>query len=51
MLLSTTYRSLTASLMTVAEEVCGGRIVMTHEGGYSAAIRLAEELLEELPLT
>jgi len=37
MLSSTTYRSLTASLMTVAQEVCGGRIVVTHEGGYSAA--------------
>jgi len=28
---------ITASLMTVAQEVCGGRIVVTHEGGYSAA--------------
>jgi acetoin utilization deacetylase AcuC-like enzyme len=37
MLSSSTYRQLTAALMSVAEEVCGGRIVMTHEGGYSAA--------------
>lgn len=37
MLSSSTYRDLVAALMTVADEVCGGRIVMTHEGGYSAA--------------
>ena len=37
MLSSATYRKLTAALMAVADEVCEGRIVMTHEGGYSAA--------------
>jgi acetoin utilization deacetylase AcuC-like enzyme len=30
------YRSLTAKLMAVADEVCGGKIVMCHEGGYNA---------------
>ena len=29
------YRSMTRSLMEVANEVCGGRIVVAHEGGYS----------------
>lgn len=29
------YRDLTRMLMAAAKEVCGGRIVMTHEGGYS----------------
>jgi len=29
------YRAMTRLLMDVAEEVCGGRIMMTHEGGYS----------------
>src|SRR5262249_52769719 len=29
------FRELTALLMAVAKELCGGRIVMTHEGGYS----------------
>ncbi|WP_420622269.1 class II histone deacetylase [Candidatus Poriferisodalis sp.] len=33
---SETYRALTAELLTAAAELCGGRIVMTHEGGYSA---------------
>ena len=37
MLSSSTYRKLTTALMSVAEEICNGRIVMTHEGGYSAA--------------
>lgn len=37
MLSSTTYRKLTAALMAAADELCDGRIVMTHEGGYSAA--------------
>ena len=32
---SALYRRLTASLMEVADEVCDGRIVMCHEGGYS----------------
>lgn len=30
-----TYREMTQQLMTVADEVCGGRIAMAHEGGYS----------------
>ena len=30
------YRNLTRKLMAVAEEVCGGKLMMTHEGGYSA---------------
>ena len=31
------YRSLTKKVMAVADQVCDGRIVMTHEGGYHAA--------------
>ena len=30
------YRELTAKLMAVADELCGGRLVMSHEGGYNA---------------
>ena len=30
-------KSLTKKMMAVAEDVCNGRILMTHEGGYSAA--------------
>ncbi|WP_417318748.1 class II histone deacetylase [Emcibacter sp.] len=30
------YRSLTNKLLGVAEELCDGRIVMSHEGGYNA---------------
>lgn len=30
------YRSLTRKLMAAAEELCGGRLVMCHEGGYNA---------------
>ena len=37
MLSSSAYRMLTRKLMDVAARVCGGRILMTHEGGYSAA--------------
>lgn len=29
------YRAMTRVMMDVAAEVCGGRLVMTHEGGYS----------------
>lgn len=29
------FRAMTRQLMNVADEVCGGRIMMTHEGGYS----------------
>jgi acetoin utilization deacetylase AcuC-like enzyme len=28
------YRSLTKKLMSVADECCGGKLLMTHEGGY-----------------
>jgi acetoin utilization deacetylase AcuC-like enzyme len=31
------YRRLTEIVMEVAEEVCGGRLVVEHEGGYSSA--------------
>lgn len=30
------YRSMTRLLMKAADELCGGRLVMSHEGGYSA---------------
>ncbi len=29
------YREMTRELMKIADKVCGGKIVMTHEGGYS----------------
>jgi acetoin utilization deacetylase AcuC-like enzyme len=32
---SETYREMTRMLMTVADELCGGRLVLSHEGGYS----------------
>ena len=31
------YRRLTTILMEAADRVCGGRLVLSHEGGYSAA--------------
>jgi acetoin utilization deacetylase AcuC-like enzyme len=31
----TGYRAMTQELMAIADEVCDGKIVMTHEGGYS----------------
>ena len=31
------YRQLTQMLMALSDEVCGGRLVMCHEGGYSRA--------------
>lgn len=34
---SETYRAMTRAVMEVANEVCGGRILMTHEGGYAPA--------------
>jgi acetoin utilization deacetylase AcuC-like enzyme len=37
MLHSDAYRDMTRKLMTAADELCGGRIVMSHEGGYSAS--------------
>ena len=30
------YRRMTALLMKAADALCGGRLVMSHEGGYSA---------------
>ncbi|MEM8924427.1 MAG: class II histone deacetylase [Actinomycetota bacterium] len=47
---SATYRTMMAHLKAAAAELCGGRILLTHEGGYAAAyvpfIGLA--VLEEL---
>jgi acetoin utilization deacetylase AcuC-like enzyme len=37
MLHSDTYRQMTRMLMAVAADLCGGRIMCAHEGGYSAA--------------
>jgi len=34
---SATYRSMTRSLLAAADELCGGRLVLAHEGGYSTA--------------
>jgi hypothetical protein len=34
MLTSDNLRALVGDLMTVADEVCGGRLVCAHEGGY-----------------
>ncbi|WP_425450406.1 class II histone deacetylase [Virgifigura deserti] len=36
MLSSDTYRSMTATLKRLARELCEGRLLFTHEGGYSA---------------
>ena len=36
MLSSADYRYMTEALLGLAAEVCGGRMVLTHEGGYSA---------------
>ncbi|WP_313404509.1 class II histone deacetylase [Aeromicrobium sp.] len=35
MLTSSTYREMTRSLVELAGAVCGGRLAMSHEGGYS----------------
>ena len=37
MMTSDGYRKLTQLMLGVAREVCGGRLVMCHEGGYSPA--------------
>jgi len=37
MMTSDGYRSLTRAMLGVAAEVCGGRLVICHEGGYSPA--------------
>jgi acetoin utilization deacetylase AcuC-like enzyme len=34
---SETYRVMTEKVMAAADELCGGRICVTHEGGYSEA--------------
>ncbi|MBB4105749.1 class II histone deacetylase [Allorhizobium borbori] len=34
---SDTYREMTRLLMEAADELCGGRLMMSHEGGYSSA--------------
>ncbi|MBD3648319.1 MAG: class II histone deacetylase [Pseudomonadales bacterium] len=36
MLTSEAYRTMTGKIMKAADELCSGRVVMTHEGGYSA---------------
>ncbi len=36
MVTSDGYRQMTAMLMAQADDLCGGRMMMTHEGGYSA---------------
>ncbi len=47
------YRSITQKLMAEADELCDGRIVMCHEGGYNAptvpffALAVMEELVGE----
>lgn len=38
MLHSDTYRAMTRMLMEAADTLCGGRLVMSHEGGYIAPI-------------
>ena len=35
MLHSDSFRELTAAMVAVADELCGGRLVMVHEGGYA----------------
>ena len=37
MVTTTTYRTLTQIMLGLADELCGGRLVLSHEGGYSAA--------------
>jgi acetoin utilization deacetylase AcuC-like enzyme len=37
MMTSDGYRTLTRIVMDVTREICGGRLVLTHEGGYSSA--------------
>ncbi len=36
MVTSDGYRQMTAMVMAQADDLCGGRLMMTHEGGYSA---------------
>jgi hypothetical protein len=37
MMTSDGYRTLTKTVLAVARDVCGGRVVACHEGGYSTA--------------
>ena len=37
MLHSEAYRALTQRLMAAADDLCGGRLALSHEGGYSAS--------------
>ena len=37
MVTSTTYRRLTQIMLELADELTGGKLVLSHEGGYSAA--------------
>ena len=30
-----TFREMTRGVMALAEDICGGRVAMVHEGGYS----------------
>jgi acetoin utilization deacetylase AcuC-like enzyme len=32
---SETFRAMTRTLVAAADELCGGRLVLSHEGGYS----------------
>jgi len=49
---SETYREMTRMLKRAARELCGGRLALCHEGGYSAvyvpwcALAIMEELAE-----
>ncbi len=37
MVTTTAYRQMTQIMLELADELCGGRLVLAHEGGYSAA--------------
>ena len=37
MVTSTAYRKMTQIMLELADEMTGGKLVLTHEGGYSAA--------------
>jgi acetoin utilization deacetylase AcuC-like enzyme len=38
MLQSAAYRDMTTTLVELADDICGGRLVVCHEGGYSTAV-------------
>lgn len=56
MVTSAGFRDLTRQIMDVAERLCGGRVVMVHEGGYASAylpfcgLAIVEELSGERTL-